>query len=135
MKHLLFLLIMMIVITNCATTKSSMADNSTSVSFENDSTGYDLIVLDPQFDTFIQVEARPINFYSNEYYQAWNVRYTNEWNSRHNNPSRYGTFYSTYIDYSPTIDYGIELNYKLYNYFLYIEKKYNIVLIRRGRAF
>jgi hypothetical protein len=63
--------------------------------------------------------------------KSWNQRYVLEWNNRHRNPLRYGDFYQTEIYYDVHEDYGLELNYQLYNYFLFIEQNYGIELIRR----
>ncbi len=98
----------------------------------HDSTQYELVVMDSGYEQFLASEAKPINFYSNEYYSSWNQRYVTEWNIRCHNPRRYGSFYVMPIDYSPHVDYGIELNYRLYNYFLFIERDYRIVLVPRG---
>ncbi len=98
----------------------------------SDSTEYELIIMDPKYDTFLATQPQK-NYYSNSYYQNWNIQYVVEWNIRHSNPLRYGDFYETQIDYSPDIDYGIDLNYKLYNYFLFIDKEYGIKLINRAK--
>lgn len=97
-----------------------------------DSVEYELIVLDPRYESWLATQP-PANFYSQQYYENWNHRYVTEWNHRHNHPLRYGNFYETYIDYDPSVDYGLELNYRLYNYFRFIEHAYGIVLIPRGR--
>jgi hypothetical protein len=99
---------------------------------EKDSVEYELIVLDPKFESWLATQPSP-HFYSQQYYESWNRLYVSEWNHRHNNPLRYGSFYATYIDYDPHIDYGLELNYRLYYYFRFIEDEYGIVLIPRGR--
>ncbi|MGM0503072.1 MAG: DUF6146 family protein [Bacteroidota bacterium] len=96
-----------------------------------DSTEYELLVFDSGFENYLATIPHPKDFYSNEYYRSWNIQYCNEWNRRHQNPFRYGDFYETHINYDPSVDYGIDLNYKLYYYFQYIEDKYGIVLIRR----
>ena len=99
---------------------------------EKDSVEYELIVLDPRFESWLATQPSA-NFYSQQYYETWNQQYVTEWNHRHNNPQRYGSFYETYIDYDPHIDYGLELNYRLYYYFRFIEDEYGIVLVQRGR--
>ena len=98
-----------------------------------DSIEYDLLVFDPKFDTYLATVPYSKEFYSNEYYRSWNILYCAEWNSRHQNIARYGDFYETHIDYDQSIDYGIDFNFKLYQYFQFIEKEYGIVLINRGR--
>lgn len=65
---------------------------------EKDSVEYELIVLDPKFESWLATQP-PATFYSQQYYETWNQQYVTEWNHRHNNPLRYGSFYETYIDY------------------------------------
>lgn len=96
-----------------------------------DSIEYDLLIFDPKFDTYLATVPYSKEFYSNEYYRSWNIQYCAEWNSRHQNMARYGDFYETYIDYDQSVDYGIDFNFKLYQYFLFIEKEYKIILLNR----
>ena len=96
-----------------------------------DSTQYELIVFDPGFETFLATLPYGKEFYSDNYYQTWNIRYVQEWNQRCHNPLRYGSFYETPIPYEANIEYGLDFNFRLYHYFLFIEKKYGIVLIHR----
>ena len=99
----------------------------------NDSVEYELIVMDPGYESFLLMQ-KSMEFYSQSYYESWNQRYVTEWNYRHSQPLRYGDMYETYIDYSPHIDYGPELNYKLYYYFQFFEKKHGVKLLPE-RAF
>jgi len=59
------------------------------------------------------------------------------WNSRAQSPSKYKTrIYENIIDYQSQEDYGYEVNYKLFNYFLFAQRKYKINLgggFRSGR--
>ena len=49
-----------------------------------------------------------------------------EWNQRVLQPQRFDpNLYELTINYDSTIDYGYEVNYKLYNYFIYFQRKYN----------
>ncbi len=93
-----------------------------------DSVEYELIVMDPGYEAFLATQ-KPMEFYSQHYYESWNHRYVMEWNSRHSQPLAYGGMYETYIDYSPHIDYGLELNYKLYYYFRFFEMKNGVNLL------
>ncbi len=125
-----------LIFTSCKTTKKVQAPKQEVELVENDtteakdSTEYELIVLDPKFESWLATQP-PANYHSRQYYETWNRQYVNEWNQRHNNPMRYGDFYETKIDYNPNVDYGLELNYKLYYYFRFIEEEYGITLIRR----
>ena len=117
----------------CNTQKSlSEADYAQEPAVENtDSTEYDLIVLDVGFNAFLATQPYSKSYYSDQYYQNLNSRYCIEWNIRHANPMRYGDFYETQIPYDTSIDYGIDFNFKLYQYFQFVEKEYGIVLVRR----
>lgn len=134
MKYFTVILFIAIYVGSCSSSKQASTAKSPKPELtvmNSDSTEYELIVFDPKFDSFLALQALPKNYYTNNYYQNWNLRYCVEWNIRHSNPLRYGDFYETQIDYQHSIDYGIDFNYKLYQYFQFIEKEYNIVLIRR----
>jgi len=133
MKTLIYILFISVAFFACNTSKpisDKLAPQEVSVE-NTDSTEYELIVFDPKFETFLLTQPYPKNYYSDQYYKSWNTRYCIEWNIRHANPLRYGDFYETPINYEPQIDYGIDFNYKLYQYFQFIEKEYGITLIRR----
>ncbi|MFO8001756.1 MAG: DUF6146 family protein [Marinilabilia sp.] len=125
-----------LIVSSCKTTKKAQAPEQEVELIENDTTEngdtteYELIVIDPGFESWL-VTQPPANYHSQQYYEIWNNQYVNEWNQRYNNPSRYGDFYQTKIQYDPHKDYGLELNYRLYYYFRFIEEEYGIVLIRR----
>lgn len=121
------------VVASCHTTKNNIPQKQrVEMINDDDSTEYSLIVLDPGYDIYIAGKPSA-NFYSQQYYENWNRQYITEWNSRHQNPIQYGGFYETAINYNYSEDYGLELNYRLYYYFLFIKDRYGIVLINRGR--
>lgn len=97
---------------------------------EKDSTEYQLLIIDPGFDSWLATQP-PVNFHSNQYYRIWNLRYVNEWNNMYRT-GRHPQYVESYVDYDPNAEYEVELNYKLYWYFRYFEKKYNITLVKRG---
>ncbi|MDX9929128.1 MAG: DUF6146 family protein [Bacteroidales bacterium] len=97
-----------------------------------DSMEYELIIIDPEFEGWLSTKPS-MNYHSNEFYRQRNIRYVQEWNHRFRSPDRYGDLYETYIDYRPNIDYEIELNYRLYYYFVYFEEKNRVRLISRVR--
>jgi hypothetical protein len=96
-----------------------------------DSVEYKLIVLDQGFELWLAAKP-PMNFYSKEYYVLKNRFYVLEWNYRYHNPLRYGNLYETPVEYEPNIDYGIELNYRLYYYFRFFEEVNHVKLIDYG---
>lgn len=95
---------------------------------ETDSVEYELIVLDPGYDMYLATQPG-MEFYSQQYYENWNMRYVLEWNIRHTQPLVYGDIYLTHIDYRQEIDYGLELNYRLYHYFRFFEKENGVDLL------
>jgi hypothetical protein len=97
-----------------------------------DSIEYKLIVFDPGFESWL-VSKPAMNFYSKEYYEIKNRLYVLEWNNRYQQPMRFGNLYETLIDYYPNIDYGLELNYRLYYYFRFFEETNHVKLVDQGR--
>lgn len=96
------------------------------VTIADDSTEYEIIIIDPGFNFWLQSVARPRQYYSQTFLENRNRLYVVEWNQRVLQPFRYSpNLYELQIDYSPNIDYGYEVNYKLYNYFIYFQRKYN----------
>jgi hypothetical protein len=96
-----------------------------------DSLEYRLVVEDPGFETWLATQL-PESYYSKDYYEQKNRLYVNEWNIRYQSINNNG-LYNSYIDYHPNIDYGLDLNYKLYYYFKYFEEQNNIRLLPGGR--
>ena len=115
----------------CATQKTSSVDKQ-ELSFEENEEGeYDIIVFDNQYEYYLNAIAKPINYYSESYLKAKNIIYVNEWNSRHSQPMRYDpNLYEVNIDYRQQTEYGHEFEYKLFNFFKFIEWKYKIKLDR-----
>ena len=129
MKKLLYIIFIGLVIFSCGTHKKNLIDNSNlpehAVRIANDSLEYEIIIIDPGFDTYLATIAKPANFYSQSYYEVKNRFYVTEWNIRAKNPFRYNSsIYENEINYEFDTDYGLEVNYKLYNYFKFVEYKY-----------
>ena len=62
-------------------------------------------------------------------YQVIFSNFANSKNLRALNPSKFNSLiYENRIDYSPQIRYGLEVNYKLFNYFQFAQQKYKIRL-------
>lgn len=131
MKNLFYILLLAIVIYSCGSSHNTLKSNTDNteeeaVVIKNDSLGYEIIIFDIGFTTYLNSIAKPMSYNSQEYLETKNMFYVTEWNIRANNPFRYGGLYENQIDYSPHIDYGLEVNYKLYNYFKFVEYKYKI---------
>src|SRR6476660_2516233 len=133
MKTLLYTALVLLVIVGCSTNKTiSAADTQKSVAVKNDtvriandSLEYEVIIIDAGFTSWLAGHAYPRNYYSQTYLEARNRPWVYEWNIRANNPAAYHDLYQMQIDYNPTINYGYEVNYLLYNYLVYFQNKYN----------
>lgn len=93
---------------------------------EADTTEYELTIFDPGFERWFTRTARPISFYNEEQLASWNRNLTQQWNSMLGSSWLRDCMPSNYIDYRPNIDYGKELNYKLFYYFRYVHEQCRI---------
>lgn len=91
------------------------------VRIANDSLEYEVIIIDPGFNTWLASRARPRGYYDQPYLENKNRIWVMEWNTRVMQPQRYGDLYQMRIDYDPNINYGYEVNYLLYNYLVYFQ--------------
>lgn len=98
---------------------------------ENDSVEYELIIFDAGFETWFLTHSKPEWYYSQSYYESWNQRFVAEWNVKAMS-SRYSRYFETTINYDPFTDYGLEINHKLFYYFLYVEKELKIPVLPPG---
>ena len=95
----------------------------------NDSLEYEIIIIDPGFTYFLNAIAQPEGFYSQKYLENRNRAWVITWNQRFQAPNQFNpNIYENSIDYQQNIDYGYEVNYKLFNYFLFAQRKYNMNL-------
>ena len=95
------------------------------VEIKDEESEYEIIIIEPGFNTWLLSIARPEGYYSQSFLENRNILYVMEWNRRVLQPMRYGSgLYEMQINYDPNIDYGYDVNYKLYNYFIYFQRKY-----------
>ena len=133
MKTAATLIFLGLFIISCNSTKStrraaSNANNvvQDTVRIANDSLEYEILIIEPGFNSWLASTAKPEGYYSKEYMESRNRIYVMEWNQRVLQPQRFNSnLYELQIDYQPTIDYGYEVNYKLYNYFIFFQLTYN----------
>ncbi|PWL39013.1 hypothetical protein DKG77_12365 [Flagellimonas aquimarina] len=96
------------------------------VEIKNEETEYEITIIEPGFYTWLQSIARPEGYYSQSFLENRNRLMVINWNQRVLQPQRFNpNLYELQINYDPNIDYGYEVNYKLYNYFIYFQRKYN----------
>lgn len=107
------------------TEKGNYATGSNIVE-SKDGEEYALVIMDPGFDRWFSMNKRPMNYHTLSYYENENQRYVSAWNDKVTQQAYHGPNYpfETRIDYDPSKNYGLELNYQLYYYFRYIEDVY-----------
>ena len=95
----------------------------------NDSLEYQIIIIDQGFNLYLNTVAKPVGFYSQNYLENKNIFYVSTWNMRVNNPFTYNpNIYENIIDYNAGVNYGYDVNYKLFNYFEFAQSKYQMRL-------
>ncbi len=132
-NSLYFLLVLGLLIFSCGSPKKAVADadiqNEKPVRIANDSLEYEIIIIDVGFNFYLESIAKPMNYYSQNFLESRNRIYVTEWNIRARDLTRYDSnIYENVIDYQPNINYGLEVNYKLYNYFQFAQRKYKMRL-------
>lgn len=96
------------------------------VNIGSEETEYEIIIIEPGFNFWLQSIARPEGYYSQSFLENRNQLMVINWNQRVLQPQQFSPrLYELRIDYDSGIDYGYEVNYKLYNYFIYFQRKYN----------
>jgi hypothetical protein len=86
---------------------------------------YEVIIIEPGFNAWLNSQAMPRGYYSESFLENRNKIWVNEWNNRVLQPQRYNrNLYEMQIDYNPSIHYGYEVNYLIYNYFVYFQLQY-----------
>ena len=134
MKKIIPFVILLILIASCKSYNSSQVINHSNatdlekndtVFISSDETDYEIIIIEPGFNGWLVSTAQPRGYYSQEWLETRNQLLVQEWNLRNLQPLQYDpNLYLLRIDYDPRTDYGYEVNYKLYNYFVYFQLKY-----------
>lgn len=134
---LVFTILSALIVTSCSTNKAitdisekeRAAFNATEgepVVIANDSIEYEITIIDPGFYTWLNSIAMPRGYYTKQFMKQRNDVYVMNWNQRVLMPTEFNPqLYLFPIDYNPQIDYGYEVNYQLFNYFIYFQRKYN----------
>ena len=133
----LILVLSILILASCNSTKEVLAisDKEKSafeavegdaVTIADEETEYEITIIDPGFYTWLNTIARPEGYYSQAFLENRNQLLVTNWNQRVLIPNNFDpNLYQMQIDYQSGIDYGYEVNYKLYNYFIYFQRKYN----------
>lgn len=102
--------------------KEITQNSSDTIRIANDSLEYEVLIFEPGFNSWLASRAKPRGYYSESYLENHNQIYVAEWNSRVLQPQRYRSdLYEMQIDYNPSIHYGYEVNYLIFNYFIFFQ--------------
>ena len=132
MKRITQIFILTLLLISCGSSQS-ISENNTQVEtpeedivrIANDDLEYEIIIIEPGFNTWLASIARPEGYYSQNYMETRNIAMVVNWNNRVLQPQQYDpNLYELQIDYRHGVDYGYEVNYKLYNYFIYFQLTY-----------
>ncbi len=132
MKNFFYIFILGLMIYSCGTQDRNLRSDrianaeKDTVRIANDSLEYEIMIIEPGFNLFINSIAKPEGYYSQSYLENKNRFLVQEYNQRVRSPHRYNpNLYIQEINYENNIDYGYEVNYLLYNYFVYFSRQYN----------
>lgn len=127
MKTLVYCLLGIAFVLGCTSNRqfaaSSDGKNQDTVRIANDSLEYEVIIIDPGFNSWFRTNAKPRGFYSQNYLESRNIAWVTQWNIRAMNPGRDANLFQMPIDYQAGTDYGYEVNYMLFNYLVYFQQK------------
>lgn len=131
MKNTFIFIFICVIIFSCSTSKTIenkddlvLMPNDT-IRIANDELEYEIIILEPGFNTWMQTTAKPRNYYDQSYLETRNRIWVTNYNIRVNDIGSFSPqLYQNQINYQNGIDYGYEVNYMLYNYFVYFQLRY-----------
>ena len=132
MKNIITTLGLIAILISCSALKESnhvknnknVITNDT-IRIANDSLDYEIMIIEPGFYGWLGTQPQR-GYYTQSSMEITNQFKVREYNLRVLNPTRFDpNLYVWRIDYESKIDYGYEVNWLLYNYFLFFEKKYN----------
>lgn len=131
MKSFIYTILLAVFIYSCSTTKNNSIDLATSKSINdtvriaNDSLEYEILIIEPGFNNWL-ITQPPRGYYSEQFLENRNRRFVWEYNQRVIQPQRFDpNLYMQQINYESQIHYGYEVNYLLYNYFLFFQQRFN----------
>lgn len=129
-----YILILLIALSACKSADNSVGISDKETTHEqegdtlriaNEESDYEIIIIEPGFNNWMRARVRPRGYYSQQFLENRNIIYVTEWNNRVLNTQFNPNLYLQTINYDRGIDYGYEVNYLLYYYFIYFQRTYN----------
>jgi len=132
MRSILLIIALSLALYSCNSNKTTIEGDSGTVSqtsandtirIANEELEYEVIIIEIGFDQWL-VTQPPMGHHGLNYLENKNRLFVNEYNIRVSE-NRNHLLYEQMINYEPSVHYGLEVNYLLYNYFVYFQQKYN----------
>lgn len=135
MKYVSIIALGFLIIIGCGGTEipatetavSEIADSTASDTLRivNEELDYEITIIEPGFYAWLATQP-PRGFYGQEYLEIRNRILVTNYNNRVLEPQRFDpNIYLLRINYNPNVDYGYEVNYLLWNWFQFFQKRYN----------
>ena len=129
MKNIIAIAIFSAFTWSCATSsKQPAVDQKPAIAAQKKADSADeweVTVFDAGYETFVATRAQPISMFTESSLKSRNTILVNEWNSRfYSGVNR--NFYEIAIDYDPAEKYGLDFEYRMYQFFAYCNWKYGI---------
>ena len=110
-------------------TKNAAKVINDTVRIANEELEYEVIIIDMGFSTWLAANALPRGYLSQSIMEIKNNFYITEWNNRVLQPMRFNpNLYEMQINYDRNVNYGYEVNYLIYNYFIFFQNTYKQTL-------
>jgi len=132
MRSILLIIAFSVALYSCNTNKTTIEGDSDTISqtttndtirISNEELEYEIIIVEVGFDAWL-VTQPPMGHYGLSYLENKNRLFVIEYNIRVSE-NRNHLLYEQAINYESVVHYGLEVNYLLYNYFVYFQHKYN----------
>jgi hypothetical protein len=127
MKPALFIAILVMLAMACSQVREAPKSLAAVTLSSNDSTQYEIYISDLQFDQWYGINYSDSKDHSLDYYHSKNLVAVSNWNAYFRS-GKYTDVIDCQINYEPQIDYGIEVNRRLFWYFKYVQENTNISL-------
>jgi len=101
---------------------------SDTVRIANEALEYEIIIIEPGFNSWL-ITQFPREYYSIGFLENKNAFFVSAYNRRVTDGRFSRELYSQFINYEPSVRYGKEVNYLLYNYFVYFEQTFGQKLL------
>ena len=129
MKKLFLFVFIVLIAWSCTQQKKITQSQRPQTSIIEDNTEYNILIIDPAFDRWFMMRYSTSMDRSNEFYQGMNNIGVQNWNDYYHR-GKYPEVIGSFLSYNTSIDYGLDVNRRLYWYFKYIEENFKIRILR-----